>query len=412
MTALALQPQSPPNVILAQTDDTVLTVHLILPLQPTAAGLPHYAEHLTWLSAIGATNRTADRHSNAWTNAYAIGYRLSGKSADLPELIETLSGVFDPIDLPETFADEERGIVRREYELRLANNVDGQAATAIDAFLYEGNAIATSVIGTPAEIAALNYEAARVFHAETHRPEKATFIVVGDATQRQVNQALRDLDLVMSQGEYAVITPLAFDLAPVADNAAQFPDASAAPRLVFRKVVTLDAPVPYDLLEAQTVLLSDILETSLPGGLAQPLRFDAAIARSFKIGVWPIDEDHIEIGFWASPDRDVSLTQLKNTFEATLSEIAEAGIPDDTYKRVVNRFGDFWPDWGDTEEIADWTAEYVLKRVSIMRVPLSKQEVAMLEARLSLETTNALLRKLTGEGRTGVAFIGPQEIFE
>jgi hypothetical protein len=165
-------------------------------------------------------------------------------------------------------------------------------------------------------------------------------------------------------------------------------------------------------LEARTALLRDILDTSLPGGLVGPLRSDANIARSFDVRLWPIDEGHIEISLYAAPDRDVSLATLQTAFETTFSEIAVSGIPEATFERVLKRFDGFWPDWSDTKETADWLASYVRDRVTSLREPLSVRELKRLQPALTLQSTNALLHQLAGQGRTASAFIGPEDSFE
>ena len=396
------------RVIVVQTQDTRLRAYVIFPNQPAAPGLAHYTEHLAWLNTVGANVRAADRHSNAWTNDFAIAYWLSGSPSDLPELIGSLWGIFEPLDLPAAFAAQERDIVMSEYELRITGNIDAQTSERLDAHLYEGNAIAQSVIGTPDQIRDLDYDAARAFHAQTHRPELATFVIVGDVTKRQVNRALRDLELPPAS---PIVAP-EFMLAAPAETLFQVPDDKAAARLVFRKVVALDDPMSFDLLEAHTALLSDILQSNVAGGLAGPLRFDAAMARRFEIGIWPMDEQHVQIGFWASPDKDVSLTQLQDTFEAALSDVAASGIPPATYDRILDRFDGFWPDWDDADETSDWMADYVVNRLSIARAPLAMADLRALDAAMSLDTLNALLRHITQEGRIAAAFIGPQETFE
>ena len=379
---------------------------------PDSHPLLHYAEHLAWMNAVGANARDADRHSNAWTSDRAVSYWLSGAPEDLPDLLETLSGVFDPIKLPREFAEQERDVIVREYEYRVAGNPDAQATKTMDAVLYEGNAIAASVIGTPDEIMALDYDEARALHAETHRPDNATLVIIGDVTGREVRRALRDAGWDESEEGRAEIAPPSFDLAAHAETTLRKPWPKAAPRLLWRRVVALTEPVQFDLLEARVALLRDILDTNLPGGLAGPLRFDAAVARSFDIQVWPIDEDNVEISFTAAPDRDVSLSVLQAAFEETLAETAESGIPEATYSRVLNRFDGFWPDWDDTDETARWMADYVLDRVSVLREPLSERELKRLARNLSLETTNALLRQIAGRGRTAAAFIGQEDTFE
>ena len=398
--------------ILVETESAEVEVHLVFAAPPDSHPLLHYAEHLAWMNAVGADARDADRHSNAWTSDRAVGYWLSGAPEDLPDLLETLSGVFDPIDLPREFAEQERDVVLREYEYRVAGNPDAQAAKAMDAFLYEGNAIAASVIGTPEQIMALDQDEVHALHAETHRPENATLVIIGDVTGREVRRTLREAGWDELEEGRAEVAPPSFDLAAHAETTFRKPRPKAASRLRWRRVVALTEPMQFDLLEARTALLRDILDTNLPGGLAGPLRFDAAVARSFDIQVWPIDEDNIEVSFTAAPDRDVSLSALQAAFEETLAETAESGIPEATYSRVLDRFDGFWPDWDDTDETARWMAGYVLDRVSGLREPLSKHELKRLHRDLSLETTNALLRQLSGEGRTAAAFIGQEETFE
>lgn len=399
----------PPYVLADGRND--VSVHVVFGLGTAAPHEMHYVEHLAWLNAMDG-GRPADRHSNAWTSELAVGYWLSGAPRDLPELIGTLAGVFDPVDLPQGFAEEERDIILREYDLRVDGNTDARADEAMDAFLYEGNAIAVSVLGTPQEIKALDYEAAQGLHAATHLPETARLVVTGEVSKRRLRRAMRDAGWPEPQDGPAEIAPPPFDLAPPNTATWRYPVPDAAARMIWRRVVALPAPVQIDLLEAQTALLGDILVTNLPGGLAGPLFFDAAIARSFDLRIRPIDEDNIEIRFIAAPETDVSLAALRDAFEAALSDSAAQGILESTHSRVLGRFEDFWPDWENADETARWMSDYVLDRVSTLRAPLSKRDLMRLHRSLSVEATNALLRQLAGEGRTAMAFIGPKDDLE
>ncbi|MDP6187507.1 MAG: hypothetical protein QF863_09790, partial [Pseudomonadales bacterium] len=85
--------------------------------------------------------------------------------------------------------------------------------------------------------------------------------------------------------------------------------------------------------------------------------------------------DNIEIAFFAAPDAGVSFVELQTAFEATLAEVANGGIPEATYSRVLKRFDGFWPDWDEEDETARWMADYVLDRVSNLREPLSEREL-------------------------------------
>ena len=59
-------------------------------------------------SPIEAVRRFRPGDGNAWTSDRAVGHWLSGAPEDLPDVLETLSGAFDPIDLPREFAERER----------------------------------------------------------------------------------------------------------------------------------------------------------------------------------------------------------------------------------------------------------------------------------------------------------------
>lgn len=389
-----------------------INVDVVFPYPSGQGPLAHYTEHLAWLNAVGGSARAADRHSNAWTSSQAVGYWLSGRPDALPDLLQTLAGVFDPIDLRQDFAEEERNIILREYDFRMVNNPDAQAHEAMDAFLYQGNGIAASIIGTPEQIMALDYDVAREFHAQTHRPELATVVVTGDVTKRQVRRAMREAGWPDVQADRSQIAPPPFALAEFGQTSFRYPHATAAPRMIWRRVVSLLEPVQFDLLEAQTALLRDILDTSLPGGLVGPLRSDTGIARSFNVQIWPIDEDHIEISFYAAPGRDASLAALQAAFETAFFGTAATGIPEATFERVLNRFDGFWPDWSDTKDTADWMASYVRDRVTSLREPLAMRALKQLQPGLTLPSTNAILHQLAGPGRTASAFIGPEDSFE
>jgi len=413
-TPLCAEPADNPAVLVTPSPlPGRVEAHLVFPQGDRATPLAfHYLEHLTWLNAVGKEQLNAGRHSNAWTKQIALGYWLSGGTGELADILRRLSGVFKPIDLPRGFAEDERRIMVREYEQRLFDNPGARAGLAMDAFLYAGNRDALSPLGTPAEIGSLSYDRARALHDTTHRPENARLVVIGDVTRAEVWQAMQKADWPEAQGKRAAQPQPPFKLAEPATTTLRYPDRHAAPRLVWRKVVTLPEPVQFDLLEAETALLRDILDTTLPGGLAGPLRFDATIARSFSIGIWPIDEDNIEISFAAYPDRGVTLAALRAAFEETFARIARDGIPEATYARVLKRFNDYWPDWEDADKTARWMANYTLHRVGALRKPLDRDEIKRLPGRLSREALNTLLFQLAGRGRTAVAFIGSEDRFK
>lgn len=387
-----------------------VTVKVIFPTAEGAPGLLHYTEHLAWLNAIGGA-RSANQHSNAWTSSHAVAYWLSGTTDDLPQLLTRLKRIFDPIELPETFALEERDIVLREYDFALAGNPTAQASEEMNAFLYEGSLLGRSIIGTRDEIRSFTYESAMALHAATHQPGKATLIVTGDLSNRQLQRALRKAEWPDIPREAQTLAPIEFEPEQRAERVFTFANDDATPRLIWRRVVDLPERMDFDRLEAHTALLRDILDTNLPGGLAGPLRFDAPVARHFNVNIWPIDDNSIEISFSATPETGVQIADLQEAFETTLAQLAEGGIPQETYDRVLGRFDDFWPNWEDTDETADWMAGYVIDRASFQREPLDQSALKALDGDFSYVTTNLLLSQFVTDGRTAIAFIGPKDTF-
>lgn len=404
------QPRLPDHIILIKTPKAdQATAQVILPYPVGQGVMAHYTEHLAWLNAVGRSARGVDRHSNAWTNDVSVGYWLGGGAQDLPDTLTRLAGVFAPITLPTSFMVEERDIVLREYGFRMAGNPDGRAFDAMDAFLYHGNPLAASVIGTPAQINALDPAAAVEFHAQTHRFDRAVLIVSGDVTPRDLRRALRAADWPL--GDVAPPAPPQFVLAPPDAITLRYPDADVAPRLIWRHLVALPAPVDFDQLQVQTALLRDILDTNLDGGLVQALMAGEGAARSVQIDLWPLDETHVEISVTAAPDRGVPLGMVQARIIAALAQLAADGVPEASYQRVSDRFW-YWPDWQDQDAVADWMASYVADMAAIQRMPRSRAQLRAMDAPIPRTAINDILRALAGPGRSAAAFIGPRELFE
>lgn len=404
MTRLASAPSwHGPHLIRSNTPQ--VTVLVVIPHLPSPTGMDHYVEHLAWLNAAGKEARGAERHSNAWTNPYAAGYWLTGNPDDLPDLLRTLARVFDPIALDPTFIEEERGIILQEYRFRIGADPSAQMIEAMSAWLYRGNDIARSLIGTPDEIAAFDYEEALDLHKRSHRPARAALLVEGPISARDLRRSLSESGFPALSSEAIAIVPPAFQLASPDSFTVREPAFNGPARFYWRKVVQLAEPVNFDLLDTQAALLAEILDSAAPGGMAGPLRYDAFIARSFTIDIFPIDERHVELSFTAEPDVGVSFEKLrKNVDQVFLS--AAKGIPEATFDRVWKRFQATWPDWSNADETSAWIAEYSLRRVSHLHAPAPKRDLQILHDQLALEDINALLAALAGPGRSVHGYLG------
>lgn len=369
------------------------------------AGLAHYTEHLVALSALTDDFKAVDRHANAYTSATTVGYWVKGPKKDLPLMIENLGGVFDPISIDIKFANEEADIVLREYDLRSGDNIDYLAYKAMTPFLYEGNGTGNWLSSTPQSIASLDYEQAVAYYNATHQQSSAVLLVLGDVSITNVQKALKASSIKPLTDTPAEIQPNSFGLVKPGIKNFTFKISSAEPRIIFRKVVSLDKPVSYDLLQFQTSQLRAVLDTNLPAGIAAPLRYDNFIARSFELSVLPLDEQNIEIWFIASPDNGISFKQLQSVFEDAL-KVAGNGVPASTYERVQARSKQYWVDWEDEDATTEWMSDYARSRVTNLRRPLPEKELKNISEQVSLSDINALLKALQKPGRLSVAYIG------
>jgi len=368
-------------------------------------GLAHYTEHLVIYGITDSDAKIAKQHSNAWTNSSTIGYWFSGEKNDLNTLLETLSRSLQPLDVNPAFAQEEIAIILREYDYRMVDNVYHHAVVAGDKFLYQGNKLARSPMGTRKSITSLTYDDAKAFHLNTHKQKNAVLVVVGNVSENEINQAMQQANTPTL--EDARVAPLAVSTFKLAGNQTErlrF-DSAAERRIVIRRIVELQEPVSYELLALNLNLLSDILNSSLTGGLGGPLHYDQPLTHEFSIRVFPLNEHHVELNFEANPSNEVSFEELEIEFTEAMQEISN-GITASTFNRIHDRLLEDLPDIDDSKAVSDWMADYVLGRVSRSRVPLSMQEIRKLSANLQLSDVNNLLQAMQAPGRQVVILIG------
>ena len=369
-------------------------------------GLAHYTEHLVALNSIVGETDSPARHANAYTSRTSVGYHLKGDKRNLNAIIKKLTGVFDPLTVDPLFAKQEIDIVHREYDLGVINNVDYLAYEVMTPFLFSGNAIGRSVISNPEIIKTYSYDKAKAYYAATHLRRAATLLVLGDVTKSEVNAAVKASGLSPLTAESITeIKPVEFKLAKAESKVFKFAHISAEPRMSFRKIVKLDKPINFDLLDFQTRLLAATLETNLPGGLAGPLRHDEFVASGYDVYIEPLDEQHIQFWIFATLGGGVTFEQLQSKFETAFKRSAD-GIPDNTFKRIKQRTRQYWLDWEDNDAVTEWMQDHAQRRVDMLRQPASKMTLKKLSEQITVEDINALLEALQKPGRQAVAHIG------
>jgi len=372
-------------------------------------GLAHYAEHLVWLSAIGAGARKAGRDSNASTDRVMTRYFLDGPGEEVGDMIATLGRIFVPIDLPEPFMREEIGIVQREYDLGRRESPDAELAQELSSLQHGEQWPAVSVIGTPESIARLTPDAAIDWQARTHRPDNTVLLVHGNHDPAELNALLRTALAAPGVADGPTgptgLDPPAYRMLPdtreVLDRAEP---RLTEPQIRHSRLARLPAALDPGELDARLTLLWWVLDSTRPGGLAGPLRFDDFIASGYDLGLSSIEGRYVDLLFTAWPDTGIDNRTLLERFESTLLDTARTGIPADTFERVRAGLLD---DIDQADEPDQWVLGIALDALAQGATPTSLPEWRARLAAVTLARTDELLDAIAEAPRAITLLIDP-----
>jgi len=371
-------------------------------------GLAHYVEHLAWLNVFQSSGLDSDRHSNASTMVLSTSYFISTPRDKFQASLGYIGGVFAPITLDDAFMREERGIVQREYEYRVLGNPTHKIDQEISRLVYNGNRFSRSLIGTPQDITSFSIADAISLHKTTHTPANTVVVIYGNLRGINVEKVLAKVFPSVSDIERTA-PQIPVDIYPnervvlnrVANGIQQ-------PELHYRKLVTLTEAMSIDVSKAQLSMLFEILDSSMQGGIAKPLRYDAFVAQSFSFNIWMLDKNHIELSFTAIPDQGISLDLLLQVFENAITTTAE-GIPEDTFIRAKDRLLENLQGVSDTRKFA---YHAVLNGISVEQEPNNHIETVALLNNVSQSDVEDLLKIISEPARVVISFIQPNLILE
>lgn len=364
-------------------------------------GIAHYVEHLAWLNAIGANKALTNRHTNAFTNALATEYVLSVPVENTEAAMKTLAKVFQPFSIDENFMLSERDIILREDEMRNAGPPVNDYVEKINKIGYVNDPLARSVMGSRADIAAFSLDEAKDWHRSTHRPEMTVLLIASPLPKKTIETMV---SRVFSGPNRSFIPgAVTFYMGPAQMIKRRFTDDRFGQGIInFQKTVKMEPPLNLAAQLAQISLLHDILDSTLPGSYARPLRFDGGIAQSYELQLFAHSDRVYELSFLAMrPDAGVSLDALYQGLEAA---VAGADIPQDSFDRVKDR----WLKRAQQDDRAE-LAYGLARRAILRRVALVTPDDYLAAARaITLQDMNRLARAFAGPGRTIVDTISAQ----
>ena len=366
-------------------------------------GLPHFVEHLAWYNSVGADRALIDRHSNAFTSAQATQYFLSVDIDQAAGAISTLSKVFAPLGPDTDFMRSERDIVMREYDLWMMENPLLDRLRVLDEASYGDDPRARSLIGARIDIATFSLDEARLWHSTTHRRDNAVLVIYGNVDARRaqtwVLQALPD---------QAPMASAALDFAPLPaqtlNRKVTVPNITQ-PFLLFQKNIRVDLDWDYAMQTAQLNLLYDILDSTLAGSYAKPLRFDGTWAQSYDPHISAHSLQDLVFGFYpARPDAGVTLDQLQDAILRAVQDVASMGIPQDSFDRVKSR----WLARIQTAEPDFETFQLTMAAIAARQPPVTFSQYRAAASAITLDDMNHLARAMAGSGRLVIDQIFPQ----
>lgn len=359
------------------------------------AGIPHYVEHLAWLNSVGAKTSWQDRDTNAFTLPEQTEYFVA--SADPAKAVATLAMVLAPLPADTEFMRSERNVILREYDHRFAENPMAEVLDGSDRVLYRNDPRQRSVIGTKPDIANFSLDEARAWHQATHRRDNAIWVFYGPITASDAKSYLWQAFPDLTSAPAPPLLPRGFVQAPVETILRPLTD----PRfgqdfLNYRKTVALGQDLDYVAQIAQISLLYDILDSTLQGGYAKPLRFSTKTAQSYFFYLTNLTTRDLEFGFIdARPDAGVRLDQLQSAIGAAVQAVARDGIPPATFDRVKMR----WLKRLDTVNPQDETLALTQEAIRLGQNPPSFDAFRDAAQLVTIDDLNVLVRAMAGQGR-------------
>ncbi len=391
-----------------------ISLYLVFPSgeasNPFDEGLAHYVEHLAWLSAFGAkANKDGkddkDHHTDARINHFSTIYRQDADADDLPDSLRKLISVSAPLSVDRDFALQERDILLREYDFRVLERPLYPVYRDMDRSLYGKGGLARSVLGEPPTIARYSLEDAKSLHRQSHVLANATLLAYGNMSEKRFEAVLDTLSGEI-EGESA---PLSVSTDWVEEGSSSDSAFLSLPGLaedifIYRKLVPLSACDSIARCEMIAQIAENALDSTLPGGLAKPLRFDRFVARRFSFDIDLIGDRYLHIGFDARPDRGIPLEELQRVFEVEFQAILENGLPQESFERILSRIED------DLDGVLERDRPRLDFDLALGRLMTGKAIVSLSDKRKALrhiraDDLNRFLKSLANEGREATRLV-------
>lgn len=303
-------------------------------------GLAHYIEHLMFWHADNVSQQDFhDRGGNAWINGIITTYYNEGPRAEMDALFSFAGRLMTPPLLDPDFMAEEKDIVAREYDLRVAENPRSKVRERLIRELFDNHPVSRSIIGTPESVASLTPGMVEQFRQRYYVPANMVLLVSGNIDENELRGQVERVfaDIPAGEGnsqpwrDISVEGPLDLKL-DITDDMAR------SEAFLFSSLS--DWMGSGDRLQDLYILdfLGTILNSSLPGGLGKTMEIDEFIVSSYGVSLERDLTEQVQFWFSARPEEGIAPETVSERMRASMVELAAAGVPEASVERIRKRF--------------------------------------------------------------------------
>ena len=238
------------------------------------SGVAHYLEHLMFRGndemrdgAYSATIKNWGGQENAFTALDVTTYFATIPTNKLAALLKMEASRMRQVKPQTKDAATEHQVIQQERHQTIESDPNRLFAEDLNAQFFPGHVYGRAIIGTPAEIKALELKDAINFHNRWYGPDNAILVIAGDVDSAQaqilVNRYFGSLKPVHPPKHDYLQTPAPFLRK---DKLAQKCDAR-----VQQPLLGISWPLPAAEYDLQTSLTASVLAYILDGGSTSPL---------------------------------------------------------------------------------------------------------------------------------------------
>lgn len=298
---------------------------------PGESGSAHFLEHMMFKGSARYGPGEIDRRTqalggsnNAFTSHDLTAYYFSFSADRWHEALAIERDRMTALTLDPLEVTSERQVILEELAMYRDEPWDA-LELAVQAELFQGHPYGTPVLGTEADLAAIDRESLAAFHARFYRPANALLVVAGDldpGTAARVEEAFSDLP------------PAAIGRAPVGG----VPALDGAHRLerrhgeVTRILLALPAPAPEHPDHAGLRLLATILGGGRTSRLHRAFVDVGQLCLAASAGIAEAEvASHLACSFELLPDGDP--VEVERRLEAELADLRDRPIEEAELER-------------------------------------------------------------------------------